>query len=72
VVARSAPPSGSDGPIRPGSGEDEARRLSAIVDGFFWRRGQVLKVKVISREILLDAMLHPERHPGLTVIPVCG
>lgn len=51
-------------------GRDDAQRvhnLSAILDGYFMRSAHHLNVNVMNREVLLDAMEHPELYPTLTI-----
>ena len=48
---------------------EEARKdnLVALLDGFFSQQGHHVNVNVIEREMLLDAMEHPENYPQLTI-----
>lgn len=51
-------------------GRDNIQRvhnLSAILDGYFMRSAHHLNVNVMNREVLLDAMEHPELYPTLTI-----
>ncbi len=51
-------------------GRDEEQRtenLVAILDGYFAQSAHHLNVNVLSREVLLDAMEHPEQYPTLTI-----
>lgn len=51
-------------------GKDMSERvsnLSAMMDGYFMQGAQHLNVNVFDRELLLDAMEHPEMYPQLTV-----
>lgn len=51
-------------------GKDEANRtynLTAILDGYFLQGGHHLNVNVLNKEMLLEAMEHPEKHPTLTI-----
>ncbi|MEM9339100.1 MAG: pyruvate formate lyase family protein, partial [Bacteroidota bacterium] len=43
------------------------QNLTAILDGYFDKGGHHLNVNVLSREVLEDAMEHPENHPQLTI-----
>lgn len=51
-------------------GKEEASRVNNLVglmDGFFGEQGHHVNVNVIDREVLLDAMEHPELYPQLTI-----
>lgn len=41
--------------------------LVALLDGYFTQRAHHLNVNVLNREVLAEAMAHPERHPNLTL-----
>ncbi len=51
-------------------GKDEDSRVDNLVnmlDGFFAQEGHHINVNVFDRELLLDAMEHPENYPQLTI-----
>jgi len=47
--------------------EDQVNNLVALLDGYFMKGGHHINVNVFDRELLLDAMEHPEKYPQLTV-----
>ena len=49
--------------------ENEQRidNLVSLMDGYFTENGHHINVNVINREVLLDAMDHPELYPQLTI-----
>jgi formate C-acetyltransferase len=57
--------------ILPGSlGKDMDERIKNLIgllDGYATRNGQHLNVNVLKREVLEDAMEHPENYPQLTI-----
>ncbi len=51
-----------------GKSEDQrAENLVDLLDGYFKEKGHHINVNVMNREVLLDAMDHPELYPQLTV-----
>ncbi len=46
---------------------DRIANLTAMLDAFFSSTGYHLNVNVLNREMLLDAMDHPEKYPSLTI-----
>ena len=51
-------------------GRDTQQRIDnlyAILDGYFARSAHHLNVNVMNREVLIDAMEHPEQYPTLTI-----
>ena len=57
--------------IVPGAlGRDEAEKvinLTGLLDGYFNEGGHHINVNVLNRDVLLDAMDHPELYPQLTI-----
>ena len=47
--------------------EERCSKLVQILDGYFVQGAHHLNVNVMNREILLDAMEHPEKYPTLTI-----
>ena len=51
-------------------GKDEGTRVNNLVsmlDGYFKQTGHHINVNVFNRELLMDAMEHPENYPQLTI-----
>lgn len=51
-------------------GKEQSEReinLKTMLDGFFVDKGHHINVNVMQREVLLDAMDHPEKYPQLTI-----
>ena len=51
-------------------GKTESERednLTALMDGYFGETGHHINVNVIDKEVLMDAMEHPELYPQLTI-----
>ncbi len=47
--------------------DGRVKNLIALLDGYFKQTGQHINVNVFDRELLLDAMDHPEKYPQLTI-----
>lgn len=46
---------------------DRIQNLVDLMDGYFTEKGHHINVNVLQREMLLDAMDHPEKYPQLTI-----
>ena len=46
---------------------DRVANLTAMLDAFFSTTGYHMNVNVLNRDVLLDAMDHPEKYPSLTI-----
>jgi formate C-acetyltransferase len=47
--------------------EDRVTNLTAILDAFFSTTGYHMNVNVLNRDMLIDAMEHPDKYPTLTI-----
>lgn len=44
-----------------GGEEERAQNLSTVLDGYFKQGGHHINVNVLNRELLMDAVEHPEK-----------
>ncbi len=47
--------------------EQKAENLVGLMDGFFLDKGHHINVNVLNKDVLMDAMDHPEKYPQLTI-----
>lgn len=47
--------------------EDQIKNLTALIDGYFVKKGHHINVNVLNRSLLIDAKAHPEKYPNLTI-----
>ena len=47
--------------------EEKITNLVTMLDGFFGQEGHHINVNVFDRQLLMDAMEHPEKYPQLTI-----
>lgn len=49
------------------SEEEKIENLKNMLEGFFLKEGHHINVNVFNRDLLIDAMDHPEKYPQLTI-----
>ncbi len=49
------------------SEEEKIDTLKVLLDSYFEKTGHHININVLDREVLLDAMEHPEKYPQLTI-----
>ena len=47
--------------------KDKKENLANLLDGYFADTGHHININVINKEVLMDAMDHPEKYPKLTI-----
>ncbi|WP_434631600.1 formate C-acetyltransferase [Thermoanaerobacterium thermosaccharolyticum] len=47
--------------------EDKINNLVGLLDGYAFKSGHHINVNVLNRDMLIDAMNHPEKYPQLTI-----
>ena len=47
--------------------KDKKENLANLLDGYFADTGHHININVINKEVLMDAMDHPEKYPQLTI-----
>ncbi|MDD3693179.1 MAG: formate C-acetyltransferase [Oscillospiraceae bacterium] len=47
--------------------QERTENLVNLIDGYFEEAGHHINVNVLNREVLIDAMDHPEKYPQLTI-----